>query len=61
MKISPAKKIKLLKKDVKIEVVNDEQINQMLSFYRRVKRREKSFCPYSYYMIIVTILGTGIR
>lgn len=61
VKLSPAKKVKLLKEDVKIEVFSDEQINQMLNFYRRIKRREKSYCAYRDYMIIVTILGTGIR
>ncbi|MGM1048594.1 MAG: tyrosine-type recombinase/integrase, partial [Bacillota bacterium] len=61
IKNSPAKKVKLLKEDVKIEVFSDEQINQMLNFYRRIKRREKSYCAYRDYMIIVTILGTGIR
>lgn len=35
VKASPAKKIKLLKEDVKVEVFSDEQINQMLNFYRR--------------------------
>lgn len=61
IKGSPAKKVKLLKDDVKIEVFSDEQINQMLNFYRRIKRREKSYCAYRDYMMIVVILGTGIR
>lgn len=61
IKSSPAKKVKLLKDDVKVEVFSDEQINQMLNFYRRVKRRENSYCAYRDYMIIVVILGTGIR
>ncbi|OPA74075.1 hypothetical protein BVG16_25330 [Paenibacillus selenitireducens] len=42
IKSSPAKKVRLLKDDVKVEVFSDEQINQMLNFYRRIKRREKS-------------------
>ncbi|MEH7480387.1 site-specific integrase [Neobacillus drentensis] len=33
----------------------------MLNFYRRIKQREKSYVAYRDYMIIVTILGTGIR
>jgi integrase/recombinase XerD len=61
IKTNPAKKIKPQKEDVKIEVFSDEQINQMLSFYRRIRRREKSYVAYRDYMIIVTILGTGIR
>jgi integrase/recombinase XerD len=61
IKSSPAKKVRLLKEDVKVEVFSDEQIIQMLNFYRRIKRREKSYCAYRDYMIIVVILGTGIR
>lgn len=33
----------------------------MLSFYRRIKQREKSYVAYRDYMMIVLILGTGIR
>jgi integrase/recombinase XerD len=58
---NPAKKIKPQKDDVKIEVFSDEQIKQMLNFYRRIKQREKSYVAYRDYMMIVTILGTGIR
>ncbi|WP_374721783.1 site-specific integrase [Peribacillus tepidiphilus] len=61
IKTNPAKKIKPQKEDVKIEVFSDEQIKQMLNFYRRIKWREKSYVAYRDYMIIVTILGTGIR
>jgi integrase/recombinase XerD len=61
IKTNHAKKIKPQKDDVKIDVFSDEQIRQMLNFYRRIKQREKSFVAYRDYMIIVTILGTGIR
>jgi integrase/recombinase XerD len=61
IKTNPAKKIKMQKDDVKIDVFSDEQIRQMLNFYRRIKQREKSYVAYRDYMIIVTILGTGIR
>lgn len=61
IKTNPAKKVKKQKEDVKIEVFSDEQIRQMLNFYRRIKRREKSYVAYRDYMIIVAILGTGIR
>ncbi|MGE7767756.1 tyrosine-type recombinase/integrase [Peribacillus sp. NPDC096540] len=33
----------------------------MLNYYRRIKLREESYFAYRDYMIIVTILGTGIR
>lgn len=58
---NPAHRIKMQKEDVKIGVFTDEQIRQMLNFYRRIKQREKGYVAYRDYMIIVTILGTGIR
>jgi integrase/recombinase XerD len=61
IKNNPAKKVKRQKEDVKIDVFSDEQIRQMLNFYRRIKQREKSYVAYRDYMMIVTILGTGIR
>jgi hypothetical protein len=42
------------KDDVKIDVFTDDQIKQMLNFYRRIKQREKSYFAYRDYMIIVT-------
>lgn len=61
IKSNPAQKVKFQKTDIKIDVFSDEQINQMLNFYRRIKRREKSYVAYRDYMLIITILGTGIR
>jgi integrase/recombinase XerD len=61
IKNNPAKKVKMQKDDVKIDVFSDEQIRQMLNFYRRIKRCEKSYVAYRDNMIIVTILGNGIR
>jgi integrase/recombinase XerD len=61
IKTNPAKKVKKPKDDVKIDVFSDEQIRQMLNFYRRLKQREKNYVAYRDYMIIVTILGTRIR
>jgi integrase/recombinase XerD len=61
IKSNPAKRVKKQKEDVKIGVFSDDQIRQMLNFYRRIKQREKSYVAYQDYMMIVTILGTGIR
>lgn len=61
IKNNPAQRVKFQRTDVKIDVFSDEQINQMLNFYRRVKRRENSYVAYRDYMIIVVVLGTGIR
>lgn len=40
---------------------SDEQIREMLSYYRRLKSRDKSFYAYRDSTIIVTLLGTGMR
>ncbi len=49
------------KLNVKINVFSDEQINQMLAYYRELRRRETSYFAYRWYMLIVTLLGTGIK
>ncbi|MFJ5750939.1 tyrosine-type recombinase/integrase [Peribacillus frigoritolerans] len=54
IKNNPAKKVKKQKEDVKIDVFSDDQIRQMLNFYRRIKQREKSYVAYRDYMMIVT-------
>lgn len=61
VKESPASKVKRQQVDIKIDVFIDEQINQMLAYYRGLRRREKSYFAYRGYMLIVTFLGTGIR
>ncbi|MFK9094397.1 tyrosine-type recombinase/integrase [Bacillus salipaludis] len=61
IKTNPAHKVKMKKDDVKIDVFTDEQIKQMLNFYRHIRRREKQYFAYRDYMMIVLILGTGIR
>lgn len=61
LKENAASKVKYQKVDVKIDVFTDEQINQMLGYYRGLKRREKSYFAYRGYMLILIFLGTGIR
>lgn len=58
---NPAKKIKRVKEDIRIEVFSDYHIKQMLNYYRRIKQREKAFYAYRDYSIIVTFISTGIR
>jgi integrase/recombinase XerD len=57
----PTKHIPFVKEDIKIEVYSDYHIQQMLSYYRRIMQREKTFYGYRDYMIIVFFLGTGVR
>jgi integrase/recombinase XerD len=60
-KRNPAKGYKKAVEEIKIEVYTDEHINKMLSFYKRSRLNSRSFASYRDYMIIVTMLGTGIR
>ena len=61
VKENAAKNVKRQKVDVKINVFNDEQIHQMLGYYRNLRRREQSYFTYRGYLLILTFLGTGIR
>lgn len=56
-----ALKVKQQKEDVKIDVFTDEQIYQMLAYYRSLRRKEKTYFSYRGYMLIVLLLGTGLR
>ncbi|GAA0432720.1 tyrosine recombinase XerC [Lentibacillus halophilus] len=61
IKTNPASKLSSSKEDIKIEVFSDNQVKQMLNYYRRIKKREKSFFAYRDYTIIVVLLSTGLR
>jgi len=61
IKNNPTSRIKYIKEDVKIEVFSDEQIFQMLNYYRRLISRQKEFYAFRDYIIIITLLGTGMR
>ncbi|MGJ9383895.1 tyrosine-type recombinase/integrase [Salipaludibacillus sp. CF4.18] len=60
-RFNPMNKIDKIKTDVKIEVFSDDQIQQMLAYYRRLKTRDKSFYAYRDYTMILSLLGTGMR
>jgi integrase/recombinase XerD len=60
-KQNPIKKLGYVKEEIKIEAFSDNQIKQMLSYFRRMKHRDKSFYSYRDYLIIVFFLGTGVR
>lgn len=56
-----AHKVKSQKEDVKIDVFTDEQIFQMLAYYRSLRRKEKSYFSYRGYFLFMLLLGTGLR
>lgn len=60
-KRNPMSKIEKAKTDTKIEVFSDNQLKQMLNYYRRLKGREHSFYAYRDYTLILTLLGSGMR
>lgn len=60
-KSKPTKKLKYQKTDVRIEVFTDNQIKQMLAYYRKMKSIEKGFYAVRDFTAIYTLLGTGIR
>lgn len=60
-KRNPCEKISKLKTDIKIAAFSDEQVTQILNYYRRMKGRNKSFFAVRDYAIVLTLLGTGIR
>lgn len=58
---NPCSKISKLETDEKIEVFTDSHIRQMLTYYRRLKRKDHQFTAFRNSAIIITLLGTGIR
>ena len=60
-KNNPCTKLSYLKEDIKIETFNEYHIQQMLNYYRRMKGRDKSFYAFRDYVVIITLLGSGIR
>ena len=56
-----AGKVRLQKEDVKVDVFTVEPIYQMLAYYRSLRRKEKSYFSYCGYLLIMLLLGTGVR
>src|SRR5699024_13460 len=61
IKKSPASKVKRVKEDIRINYFTDEQINQMLGYYRSLKQRDKRLYASRDYMLIIFLLSTGFR
>lgn len=60
-KKNPAKKIETVKVDTRIEPLTEAQIKQILSYYRRLKGKEKAFYAYRDSTIVIFLLGSGCR
>lgn len=60
-KSNPGSKVDYVKAYVNIEVLSDGQIKKLLTYFRRLKTRDKSFYAYRDCAIIITFMGTGMR
>lgn len=58
---NPMRKINYLKEDIEICAFSQSQITQMLNYYRRMSKREKTYFSVRDYCLIITLLGTGAR
>jgi len=61
LKENSASKINYLKSDVNIAVPTDEQIRQILRYYRRMNGRDKTIYSMRNSIIVVTLISTGLR
>lgn len=60
-KKNPTSKLTYVKETIKIETFTDEQIKQMLNYFKRFKSRNKTYYSVRDYTIIIFLLGTGVR
>jgi len=58
---NPATPIKKVKEDIKIRTFSDEEVKEILSHLRRVKRREHTLFAIRNHTVFVTLIGTGLR
>ncbi len=58
---NPPKKIEYLKTDIKIHVPTDKQIREILSYFRRLKGRDKTLYSVRDSMMVVILVSTGLR
>jgi len=58
---NPARKVSPAKADVHINTYTDQQVKEMLGYFRRMRARDKSFYAYRDYVIVMVLLGTGMR
>src|SRR5690606_18353214 len=60
-KQNPTKKVNYAKEDIIIPVFQDYHINQMLSYFRKMKGRTKSYYAVRDYTMIIFFISTGAR
>lgn len=60
-KNNPCKRVMFAREDINIEPFTDEQVKQILGYFKRKRQRERSFVSIRNYVMIVFLLGTGVR
>lgn len=60
-KRNPTLKLSYVKETIKIETFTDEQIKQILNYFKRLKNRDRTFYSVRDYTICIFLLGTGVR
>ncbi|MFD2703938.1 tyrosine-type recombinase/integrase [Salibacterium lacus] len=58
---NPVTGIKKQKEDIQIHVFTDEEVQQIISYFRRMNRREKTFYSIRDYNLFLTLISTGLR
>jgi integrase/recombinase XerD len=58
---NPTDSIKRVREDIRIKTFTDDEVKQILSYLRRIKRKEDSFYAVRNYTIFLTLIGTGLR
>ena len=61
MDSNPADSIKKVKEDIKIKTFSDKEVKEILSYLRRIKRREDTLFAVRNHTIFLTLIGTGLR
>lgn len=58
---NPTDGVKRVREDIRIKTFTDDEVRQIMSHLRRMKRKEDSFYAYRNYVIFLTLIGTGLR
>ncbi|RYM02813.1 integrase [Sporolactobacillus sp. THM7-7] len=58
---NPTDKIKKAKEDIRIYAFTDEEVKEILSYLRRMKRREDAIFSVRNYTVFLTVIGTSMR
>ena len=61
VEVNPFKGARKVREDVKIHAFTNDEVKQILSHLRRVKRRENSLHSMRNHTIFLTLISTGIR